>query len=192
MKTDILKTPLADIWIEDDNGNRVSFETVENTCRDHAVHLNNDKDQKVEVTNYKDCRICLDTGDLKIGKEYYVRSSEPLEYLDSDEWLFTYGIRKDDKTMAISFPQPNEEYMMHQTINRKEINKEEMEGYYFETDYDHGIIILRILDHKYKYIYIPVAWILDIRNNMDDYETAAACMTWDGLSWNDIFGQKNR
>ena len=42
------------------------------------------------------------------------------------------------------------------------------------------------------YIYIPVAWILDIHSNMDDCETAAVCMTWDGLSWKDVFGQKNK
>lgn len=185
MKTAILKTPLTDIWIEDENKIRVPFETVENTCRDHTVYLNNDENQKTEVTNYEDCRIRLDTRDLKIGKNYYVRSSEPLEYLDSDEWLFTYGIRKDDKVMAISFPQPNDEYITNQTIN-----KEEMDGYYFDSD--QGNIILRILDHKYMYIYIPVALILNIHDNMDNYEAAAVCMTWDGLSWKDIFGQKNK
>ena len=74
---------------------------------------------------------------------------------------------------------------MHQRIN-----EDEMEGYYFETDSGQGNIVLRILDHKYLYIYFPVAWIWDIKNNTDDYESAAVCMTWDGLSWNDIFCQK--
>ena len=185
MKTDILKTPLGDIWIEDENGTCVPFEIVPNTCTNHNVFLKNDEDQKIDVTDYEECRMRLDTRDLKIGKNYYVRSSEHLEYLDSDEWLFTYGIRKDDKIMAISFPQPNDEYMMHQRIN-----EDEMEGYYFETDSGQGNIVLRILDHKYMYIFFPIAWIWDIKNNTDDYEAAAVCMTWDGLSWNDIFGQK--
>ena len=189
MKTDVLKTPLTDIWIEDESNNRISFDIVPNTCTDHSVYLNNEN-QEIEVMNYEDCRICLDTKDLEIRKNYYVRSLERLEFLDSDEWLFTYGITKDDKTIAISFPQPNDEYMTHQILNNKEINEDEMEGYHLFVIGDSGNIILRILDHRYRYIFFPVAWIWDIQNNMDDYESAAVCMTWDGLNWDDIFGQK--
>ncbi len=35
-----------------------------------------------------------------------------------------------------------------------------------------------------------IAWIWDIQSNMEDYEEAATVMTWDGLSWDDIFGQR--
>ena len=76
MKTDILKTSLVDIWIEDERKNRISFEIVPNTCTNHTVYLNNDEKQKVEVTDYEDCRIRLETKDLEIRKNYYVRSSE--------------------------------------------------------------------------------------------------------------------
>ncbi len=65
-----------------------------------------------------------------------------------------------------------------------------MEGYHIHVDNDQGEIILRVLNHNYRYIYFSVAWIWDILGNMNDYETAEDCTTWDGLSWDDIFGQK--
>lgn len=65
-----------------------------------------------------------------------------------------------------------------------------MEGYHIHVDNDQGEIILRVLNHNYRYIYFSVAWIWVISGNMNDYETAADCTTWDGLSWDDIFGQK--
>lgn len=191
MKTDILKTPLTDIWIEDENKNRIPFEIVPNTCNDHTVCLNNDINQRIEVTNYKDCRIRLETKDFEIRKNYYIRSSRYLEYRDSDEWLFTYGVSTEDKTLAISFPQPNDEYMMQKMFSHKEINEDDMEGYHLYVDGYRSEIVLRVLDYNYKYIYFPIAWIWDIQGNMDDYESAAACMTWDGLGWEDIFGQKS-
>ena len=190
MKFDILKTPLTDIWIEDESKNRIPFEIVSNACTDHTVYLNNDENQKAEVSDYEDCRIRLETKGLEIRRNYYVRSSERLEFFDSDEWLFTYGITKGDKTLAISFPQPNDGYMTHQISNNKEINEEEMEGYYLSVISNLGDIILRILDDRYPYIYLPVAWIWNIQSNIDDYEAAAACMTWDGLNRDDIFGQR--
>ena len=190
MKTEVLKTPLTDIWIEDENKTRVPFEIVPNTCEDHTVFLNNDEKQKTEIKNYEDCRIKLDTKDLEIRRNYYVRSTRCLEFHDSDEWLFTYGVTAEDKTLAISFPQPNDEYMMNQVFNNKEIDENGMEGYHLFVIGYSGDIILRVLDSKYRYIYFPVAWIWNIHSNMDEYETAADCMTWDGLGWDDIFGQK--
>ena len=190
MKTDVLKTPLVEIWIEDENRNHILFDIVPNTCSDHTVYLNNDENQKIEVTDYEDCRIRLETKDLEIKKNYYIRSSEPLEPFDSDEWLFTRGITKGYKTLAISFPEPNDEYKTRQLINNNDLNEDDMEGYHLSVIGNTGDIILRVLDRKFRQIFFPVAWIWNISSNMDDYETAAACMTWDGLSWNDIFGQK--
>ncbi len=169
---------------------RVPFEIVPNTCSDHTVYLNNDVDQKTEVENYEDCRIRLETKNLDIGRNYYIKLSEQLGYRDADGWLFTYGITKGNMTLAISFPEPNENYIIRQSINQKEIREDDLEGYHIHVNNDQGEIILRVLDHNYLYIYFPVAWIWDIPGDMNDYEAAADCVTWDGLGWDDIFGQK--
>ena len=124
----------------------------------------------------------MESKDLDIGRSYHIRSSEQLEYRDSDEWLFTYGITKGDMTLSISFPEPNEDYI--ETL---------IDGYFEAAPMYADKSTFDRIRNEMSYlsiIYFSVAWIWDILGNMNDYETAEDCTTWDGLSWDDIFGQK--
>ena len=83
------------------------------------------------IVLFKDRRIRLESKDLDIGRSYHIRSSEQLEYRDSDEWLFTYGITKGDMTLSISFPEPNEDYIEKQSRKKERSKKMIWKGIIF-------------------------------------------------------------
>lgn len=106
----VLRTPLVDIEIVDEEDNNISFDIVESNNTSHGVYINNDENNIIEATDYEEKQIRIKTATLEIGKTYYVKTSVPIERVDSDEHLFTYGLSTSDKTFAISFPDPNDEY----------------------------------------------------------------------------------
>ena len=169
----VLKTPLCDFWIEDIFENRVAFDVIQYPQNYHTVYLNNDPDQEIEAENFFDCTMRIATKNLMLNKDYYICCSKPLEYRDSDEHLFTYGITLGDKTLAISFPDPNDEIKMDFILKGVEYTKGDLERY----DIDENLVLC-LFDREDEYIYFNLAWIWGINDHMADYESAAEVWTW--------------
>jgi len=167
----VLKTPLCEFLLVDENNKPISFDIVPNTDYPCEVWINSAPNQIVITKNCSNCRIRVTTDRLDLFTPYYLKSTKPLEWRDSDEGLFTYGITLNDKTLSISFPEHNEEAKYSQSEITKLIKYdiEEINPYTFK-------IIL--LDRSDEFIYMAVAWIWGIKDHIDDYEEAADVMTW--------------
>ena len=55
-----------------------------------------------------------------------------------------------------------------------------MMWYDFEREYNRGTkpVSFYLIDREKEFIYIPTAWIWNIRDHMTDYESAAIVFTW--------------
>lgn len=180
---EVLKTPLCDIWIENSNGAKVRFDILENRQDYHTVSLYNHFHkvrEEIEVKNYFDCMLRVATGDLKLKTDYFIRSSKTLDFRDSDERLFTYGLTEGDTTLAVSFPDPNEDIKIGALMRGGEYTENDLKYYNIEP-FEEGRFLLRLLDRKKEFIYLSAAWIWgieDIEDNMADYESAVDVWTW--------------
>ena len=175
-----LKTPLTTFWFENEDGNKINFDLVSNTEKKHLVFIN-DEYVSVDPNNYYDCQIRIKTKDLSIGKNYYFHSSNELEWRTADERLATYGTTKRGTTLAISFPEYNEEEVYHQLDSARysktrQLDENKFEYCYF--DFTKQPFRFSIYDYKYEYIYLPIAWITGIKENMLEYESAVEVWTW--------------
>ena len=121
--------------------------------------------------------IRINTAELEIGRNYRVRASKPLEYRNSDENLFTYGYTEGEMTFAISFPDPNDEY---KTLVEYRKPGDKMRWFDFNAVENPGMIPAEfcLIDREREFIYIAAAWIWNIHDHMDDYESAAEVFTW--------------
>ena len=174
------KTSLTTFWLENEEGSKINFDLVSNTEEKHLV-LINDEYVSVDPNNYYDCQIRIKTKDLIKGKNYYFHSSNELEWRDADERLATYGITKEDTTLAISFPEYNEEEEYHQLDSARyskigQFDESKFEYCYF--DFSKQPFRFSIYDYKYEYIYLPIAWIIGIKENTLEYESATEVWTW--------------
>ena len=88
----VLRTPLVDIEVVDENDNNISFDIVESWNPIHTVYIDNDESKITEVKDFEEKQIRIKTSLLEIGKKYYVKTSVPIESRDSDEHLFKYGL----------------------------------------------------------------------------------------------------
>lgn len=171
----VLRTPLVDIEIVDEDDNNISFDIVESRNTDHDVYLNNDENNIIEATNYEEKQIRIRTYSLEIGKKYYVKTSVPIESRDSDERLFTYGYTKGTQTFAISFPDPNE-------LSKLLPDKfgDDWEWYDFNREAPSGTkaVSFCLIDREKEFIYIATAWIWNIHDHMIDYESATEVFIW--------------
>lgn len=173
----VLKSPLVDIEIIDENGGNIAFDIAESSNRSHTVYIDNNPDKIREVENYGERVIRIRTAELEIGRKYRVRASKPLEYRDSDENLFTYGYTEGEMTFAISFPDPNDEYKVFVEYRK---SNDKMKWFDFNGVENPGTIPAEfyLIDREKEFIYIAAAWIWNIHNNMSDYESAAEVFTW--------------
>ncbi len=174
----VLRTPLVDIEIVDEEEHNISFDIVESWNTDHSVYINNDENNIIEATDYDEKQIRIRTASLEFGKRYYVKTSVPIESVASDEHLFTYGLTIGDKTFAISFPDPNDSYKDCPECFDEDWWK--MMWYDFEREYNRGTkpASFYLIDREKEFIYIPTAWIWNIHDHMTDYESAAEVFTW--------------
>jgi hypothetical protein len=172
--TSVLKTPLVDIEIIDENGNNILFDLIESTNTCHSICLENDANKIREVTDYAEKIIRINTASLHIGQTYFIKSSKPLEYRSSDEHLFTYGYTEGMQTFAISFPDPNddEKYFPEHPSNK-------LIWYDFNCEVNTGTqpVSFYLIDREKEYIYIAAAWIWNIQDYMLDYEGSAEVFT---------------
>lgn len=173
----VLKTPIIDIEIVDENDKNIPFDIVESWNPIHTTYLDNDVNNIVEVTDYDEKQIRIDTSNLEIGKTYFVKTSKPIEYRDSDEHLFTYGYTEDTQTFAISFPDPHDDFKDFPQYCKDDYR---MKWYDFngEMPSDKKAVSFYLIDHEKEFIYIATAWIWNIHDHMIDYETAAEVFTW--------------
>lgn len=173
----VLKTPLVDIEIIDDNGENILFDIAEAPEQWHIVYIDNNPENEKEVTDYDERIIRIHTANLEIGRKYRVRASKPLEYRDSDENLFTYGYTEGEQTFAISFPDPNDEYKVFIGYRNP---SDKMKWFDFNAAENPGTIPAEfyLIDRENEFIEIAAAWIWNIHNNMPDYESAAEVYTW--------------
>ena len=171
----VLRTPLVDIEVVDENDNTISFDIVESWNPIHTVYIDNDESKITEVKDFEEKQIRIKTSLLEIGKKYYVKTSVPIESRDSDERLFTYGYTKGSQTFAISFPDPND---MAKLFPEEFDNK--LEWYDFNGEAPSGTkaVSFYLIDREKEFIYIATAWIWNIQDHMDDYESAAEVFTW--------------
>lgn len=171
----VFRTPLVDIEIVDEEDNNISFDIVESWNTVHDVYIDNDENNIIEATDYDEKQIRIRTAFLEIGKTYYVKTSVPIESRDTDERLFTYGYTKGTQTFAISFPDPNE---MAKLLPDE--FGDEWEWYDFNGDAPSGTkaVSFYLIDRDKEFIYIATAWIWNIYNHMNDYESAAEVFTW--------------
>lgn len=180
---EILKTPLCDIWIEAPDGERVRFDILQNQQERHTVSLYNFYHQireEIEVKNFFDCILRIDTNGLALRTDYFIVSSKLLVYRDRDERLFTYGLTESDMTLSVSFPDPNEDRKCGFLMRGVEYTEDDLKYYNIEHNSD-GRFLLRLLDREKPYIYLSSAWIWgieDIEENMPDYEETADVLTW--------------
>lgn len=173
----VLKTPLVDIEIIDDNDENILFDIAENPNRSHTVYIDNNPEKEREVVDFEERIIRIRTSNLEIGRKYRVRASCSLEWRDSDENLFTYGYTEGEQTFAISFPDPNDEY---KTFIKYRKPGDNMKWFDFNKAEDPGTIPAEfyLIDREKEFIDIAAAWIWNIHNNMSDYESAAEVFTW--------------
>ena len=173
----VLRTPLVDIEIVDEEDCNITFDIVESKHNFHDVYINNDKNNVIEATDFDEKRIRIRTLSLVLGKRYYVKTSVPIERVDSNEHLFTYGLTTEDKTLAISFPDPNDSYKDCPECFGDDWK---MMWYDFEIEYLRGTkpVSFYLIDRDKQFIYIPAAWIWNIHDHMEDYENAAIVFTW--------------
>ena len=171
----VLRTPLVDIEVVDENDNNISFDIVESWNPIHTVYIDNDESNITEVKDFEEKQIRIKTSLLEIGKKYYVKTSVPIESRDSDERLFTYGYTKGSQTFAISFPEPNE---MAKLIPDE--FGDEWYWYDFNGEAPSGTkaVSFYLIDREKEYIYIATAWIWNIHDHMENYESAAEVFTW--------------
>ena len=171
----VLRTPLVDIEIVDEEDNNISFDIVGSCNTYHGVYINNDENNIVEATDYDEKQIRIRTASLEIGKMYYVKTSVPIESRDTDERLFTYGHTEGTQTFAISFPDPNE-----MTKLFPDEFGDEWEWYDFNGEAPSGTkaVSFYLIDREKEYIYIATAWIWNIHDHMENYESAAEVFTW--------------
>ena len=84
---------------------------------------------------------------------------------------FTYGLTGKDYTLAVSFPNPNEDV--------KDLGDYSEDHFsFYNIEVDNGDYILRLFDRDREYIDIFVFWIWNIQNHMIDYETTCDVSTW--------------
>lgn len=171
----VLRTPLVDIEIVDEDEKNISFDIVDSWNTSHVVYINNDEHHIIEATDYEEKQIRIRTYSLEIGKKYYVKTSVPIESRDSDERLFTYGYTKGSQTFAISFPDPND---MAKLFPEEFDNK--LEWYDFNGEAPSGTkaVSFYLIDREKEFIYIATAWIWNIHDYMENYESAAEVFTW--------------
>lgn len=170
---EILVTPLCSFTVEDSNGGIIPFNILDNQTKEPTVYIDNSADniQPVEFFDGRVIRIPTEKLDLK--SDYYIRTSVQLEWRDSDEYLFTYGISTDTETLAVSFPDPNDDIKMlkHDVYTEDDLK-------WYDIIPENGSYKLRLLDRDEMYVHIPVFWIWNITDHMDDYESAAEVATW--------------
>ena len=175
----VFKTPLVDIRIVDESERTITFDIVDSFDPKHAEYLREIEGYIMPAkNNYDEKIIRIATKNLEIAKKYYVKTSVPIERVDSDEHLFTYGLTIEDKTLAISFPDPNDSYKDCPECFDDDWWK--MMWYDFEIEHLSGKkpVSFYLVDREKEFIYIPVAWIWNIHDHMSDYESAAIVFTW--------------
>ena len=171
----LLRTPLVDFEIVDENDNNISFDIVESWNTIHTVYIDNDESKIKEVKDFKEKQIRIKTSLLEIGKKYYVKTSIPIESRTSDEQLFTFGCTEGTQTFAISFPDPNELSKL-----LPEEFGDDWEWYDFNAEESSGTkaVSFNLIDREKEFIYIATAWIWNIHDHMENYESAAEVFTW--------------
>ena len=171
---DILKTPLVDIEIIDEYGEKVFFDILESHNTVHSINIDN---RIIEINDYDEKQIRIATSNLEIGKTYFVKTSKSIEYRDSDEHLFTYGYTDDTQTFAISFPDPHDDFKSFPEYCE---NNYKMKWYDFNGEMPVGTkaVSFCLIDREKEFIYIATAWIWNIQDHMNDYESAAEVFTW--------------
>ena len=168
----LLHTPYCDFTISDGN-NTISFDILEAPEKNLFVDIYNDykgKTERIPIVNGDGRTLRIHTAGLKLKQDYYIRTSVNLEYLDSDERLFTHGLVGDDYTFAVSFPDPNDEIKWRQHT--------ENDYHFFNIDHTDETYILRLYDYSQDYIDIYMFWIWDIKDNIDRYESVCTVSTW--------------
>jgi hypothetical protein len=173
MNTNILVTLLGNLTIEDDDGNRIRFDIMPNQESCHTVCLNDNMNREIKVEDFEDCMIRIATGKLKTKTNYHIKFTSALEYIDSDERLFTCGIIQDDKMLAISFPDPNEDTKLFLGYNYTEDDLS-----WYNIEFENNEANLRVLDYKQRFIYLSVAWIWGVKDHFEEHETAVTLWTW--------------
>lgn len=107
----LLPTPYCDFSVSDEEGNAVIFDIMESPEKTPRVYIDNDsrKEKIVPSSMCEGKTLRIYTKNLEIKRNYYINTSVELEFRDSDERLFTYGLTVKDYTLAVSFPNPNED-----------------------------------------------------------------------------------
>lgn len=173
----VLETPLIDIEFVDEDGKNILFDIADCFDPKHGDYLR-EIDGYIEPrkNNYDERLIRIATESLELGKKYYVKTSKPIEYRDSDEHLFTYGRTEDMQTLAISFPDPNDEFKWSDDFKKGH----KLKWYDFVNEVKEGTkaVSFYLADREKEYIYMAVSWIWDIFEKMESYESAAEIFTW--------------
>ena len=107
----LLPTPYCDFSVSDEEGNAVIFDIMESPEKTPRVYIDNDsrKEKIVPSSMCEGKTLRIYTKNLEIKRNYYINTSVELAFRDSDERLFTYGLTGKDYTLAVSFPNPNED-----------------------------------------------------------------------------------
>lgn len=169
----LLPTPYCDFSVSDEEGNAVIFDIMESPEKTPRVYIDNDsrKEKIVPSSMCEGKTLRIYTKNLEIKRNYYINTSVELEFRDSDERLFTYGLTVKDYTLAVSFPNPNEDV-------KDLVDYSEDHFSFYNIEVDNGDYILRLFDRDREYIDIFVFWIWNIQNHMIDYETTCDVSTW--------------
>lgn len=170
----VLKTPYIDIWITDEDGNKVPFDILDIDLSYLTVYIDNDSNKQRKIPDITGRIIRMKTNMLDLGKTYYVESSRQLDYRDSDEYLFTYGFTEENHTFAISFPDPNDQVKWNQDYQDKDLKWYD----FFFCEHGNCDVAFRLIDRERESIEIHTAWIGHITDHIDDYESAADVATW--------------
>lgn len=168
----VFNTPFCDFYIADENNGEVTFDIFSVPQKTVYVGSAHDKSEKTASELDGNYSIRIATDKLSLMKSYYIRCTRQLSYRDADERLLTYGITTETSTLAVSFPNPNDD--------KKSLGCPECDYEGFDIKPENGEFVLHVFDRTHEYIYIAVAWLTNIGEDTDmaSCESAVDVATW--------------
>lgn len=120
-----------------------------------------------------DYEIRIETDDLTVGEWYDLRFLGPkLEYFDADEWTYSYGVSRDDWTLAIETFNRNENEVMRQAdeytkrngivgciVIPDELDESKLKRYRLEWGVENNSCTFKLLEKSPLPIPFSIMWV---------------------------------
>lgn len=163
---DVFKTPLGNFKLVDKNNNVIDIEYKEDKNELLDVHFEG-TDKNIYTKDFKSYIIRFDLDRLELNEDYFFKFSNKWKFDDSDERVFSLSYSQDDKIIAFSFQDLNENAEYY---NQK---RKWYDAYFNKQD-----VIIYVNDRDKKYGYCCLTWVWNVKDHYDDYDDACVVDTW--------------